>query len=95
MELPTFERRAERARKELRLLQMDRVSATGIQAEFYAMKQNFPIPASLPRARMRARSINGAPGAAMALMVGHSQPRWQKVFRDRIPLKARKRTNPI
>jgi hypothetical protein len=90
-----FERRADRALKELRLLQMDRVSATDIQAEFYAMKKNFPIPASLPIAKMRAMSINGTPRAAMTLMVGHSQPRYQKVFKDMIPLKELKRTNPI
>jgi hypothetical protein len=95
MELQTFERRADRALKELRLLQMDRVSATDIQAEYYAMKKNFPIPASLPIAKMRAMSINGAPRAAMTLMVGHSQPRYQKVFKDLIPLKELKRTNPI
>jgi hypothetical protein len=90
-----FERRADRALKELRLLQMDRVSATDIQAEFYAMKKNFPIPASLPTARMRAMSINGTPRAAMTLMVGHSQPRYQKVFREMIALKNLNRTNPI
>jgi hypothetical protein len=90
-----FERRADRALKELRLLQMDRVSATDIQAEFYAMKKNFPIPASLPTARMRAMSINGTPRAAMTLMVGHSQPRYQKVFQEMIPLKNLNRTNPI
>ncbi len=90
-----FERRADRALRELRLLQLDRVSATDIQAEFYAMKKNFPIPASLPTARMRAMSINGTPRAAMTLMVGHSQPRYQKVFRDMIPLKNLKQTNPI
>ncbi len=90
-----FERRADRALKELRLLQMDRVSATDIQAEFYAMKKNFPIPASLPTAKMRAMSINGTPRAAMTLMVGHSQPRYQKVFREMIALKNLKQTNPI
>lgn len=90
-----FERRADRALKELRLLQMDRISATDIQAEFYAMKKNFPVPASLPTARMRAMSINGTPRAAMTLMVGHSQPRYQKVFKDMIPLKNLKQTNPI
>ncbi len=90
-----FERRADRALKELRLLQMDRVSSTDIQAEFYAMKKNFPIPASLPTARMRAMSINGTPRAAMTLMVGHAQPRYQKVFKDMIPLKNLKQTNPI
>jgi hypothetical protein len=90
-----FERRADRALKELRLLQMDRVSATDIQAEFYAMKKNFPIPASLPIAKMRSMSINGTPRAALTLMVGHSQPRYQKVFKDMIPLKNLNRTNPI
>jgi hypothetical protein len=40
-------------------------------------------------------SINGTPRAAMTLMVGHSQPRYQKVFKDMIPLKDLKRTNPI
>jgi hypothetical protein len=59
------------------------------------MKKNFPIPASLPTAKMRSMSINGTPRAAMTLMVGHSQPRYQKVFRDMIPLKDLKRTNPI
>jgi hypothetical protein len=90
-----FERRADKALQELRLLQMDRVSATDIQAEFYARKKNFPIPASLPIAKMRSMSINGTPRAAMTLMVGHSQPRYQKVFKDLIPLKELKRTNPI
>jgi hypothetical protein len=36
-----------------------------------------------------------APRPAMALMVGHSQPRYQKVFRNMIPLKNLNRTNPI
>jgi hypothetical protein len=46
MEPKAFERHADRALREFRLLQRDRVSATDIQAEFCAMKKNFPIPAT-------------------------------------------------
>jgi hypothetical protein len=51
MEPQAFEPYADRALREFRPLQMDRVSAKDIQAEFYAMKKNFPIPAARKFAR--------------------------------------------